>query len=76
MGCHVEMTRTPGRDYPLGSTYQPDEPPLQMTVGQLGAVREAAFEPPSDVHASSAYRRQLAEVVAGRATAQAAERAA
>ncbi|HSB39367.1 MAG TPA: xanthine dehydrogenase family protein subunit M [Gaiellaceae bacterium] len=41
-----------------------------------GAVREAAFEPPSDVHASSAYRRQLAEVVAARAAAEAAERAA
>lgn len=42
MGCHIEMTRTPGRDYPLGSTYQPDEPPLQMTVEQLLAVRTAA----------------------------------
>jgi aerobic carbon-monoxide dehydrogenase medium subunit len=40
------------------------------------AVREAAFEPPSDVHATSAYRRQLAEVVAARAAAQAMERAA
>jgi len=42
MGCHIEMTRKPGRDYPLGSKYQPDEPPLQMTVGQLLAVRDAA----------------------------------
>jgi glyoxylase-like metal-dependent hydrolase (beta-lactamase superfamily II) len=42
MGCHIEMTRTPGRDYPLGCTYQPDEPPLQMTVRQLTAVRDAA----------------------------------
>jgi aerobic carbon-monoxide dehydrogenase medium subunit len=40
------------------------------------AVREAAFEPPSDVHATSMYRKQLAEVVAARAAAQAAERAA
>jgi glyoxylase-like metal-dependent hydrolase (beta-lactamase superfamily II) len=42
MGCHIEMTRTPGKDYPLGSTYQPDEPPLPMTVEQLIAVRDAA----------------------------------
>ncbi len=42
MGCHIEMTRTPGRDYPLGALYQPDEPPLQMTVAQLVAVRDAA----------------------------------
>lgn len=42
MGCHIEMSRTPGRDYPLGAAYQPDEPPLQMTVDQLRAVRDAA----------------------------------
>lgn len=42
MGCHIEMRRTPGRDYPIGATYQPDEPPLPMTVDQLRAVRDAA----------------------------------
>ena len=42
MGCHIEMTRTPGKDYGLGATYQPDEPPLQMTIDQLRAVRDAA----------------------------------
>ena len=42
MGCHVEMTRQPGRDYPLSCGYQPDEAPLQMTVAQLTAVRDAA----------------------------------
>lgn len=42
MGCHVEMTSKPGRDYPVGCTYQPDEAPLQMTVQQLMAVRDAA----------------------------------
>ena len=35
------------------------------------AVREAALDPPSDVHASAYYRRHLAEVVAVRAVAQA-----
>jgi hydroxyacylglutathione hydrolase len=42
LGCHIEMTRQPGRDYPLGATYQPDEPPLEMTAAQLGNVRAAA----------------------------------
>jgi hydroxyacylglutathione hydrolase len=42
MGCHIEMTRTPGRDYPIGTRYQPDEPPLAMTVEQLQVVRDAA----------------------------------
>jgi hydroxyacylglutathione hydrolase len=42
MGCHIEMTTTPGRDYPLGSKYQPAEPPLQMTVSQLVEIRDAA----------------------------------
>ena len=43
LGCHIEMTSTPGRDYPLGCRYQPDEPPLQMTTAQLRAVRDAAI---------------------------------
>jgi glyoxylase-like metal-dependent hydrolase (beta-lactamase superfamily II) len=42
MGCHIEMSRRPGRDYPLGARYQPDEPALQMTMSQLRTVREAA----------------------------------
>ena len=42
MGCHIEMTRRPGRDYPVGCRYQPDERPLQMTVQQLIDLRDAA----------------------------------
>jgi hydroxyacylglutathione hydrolase len=42
MGCHIEMTTTPGRDYPAGTRYQPDEPPLQMTPRQLRDVAVAA----------------------------------
>ncbi len=41
LGCHIEMTRQPGRDYFLGCRYQPDEPPLQMTVAQLRELRDA-----------------------------------
>jgi hydroxyacylglutathione hydrolase len=42
LGCHIEMTRQPGRDYPLGATYQPEERTLEMTVAQLREVREAS----------------------------------
>jgi glyoxylase-like metal-dependent hydrolase (beta-lactamase superfamily II) len=42
LGCHIEMTRRPRRDYPIGATYQPDEPPLEMTTAQLGEIRTAA----------------------------------
>lgn len=42
LGCHIEMTSQPGRDYPLGTTYQPDEPPLQMTTTQLKTIHAAA----------------------------------
>jgi carbon-monoxide dehydrogenase medium subunit len=38
------------------------------------AVRSAAIEPPSDVHASADYRRHLAEIVAVRAVRKANER--
>ncbi|WP_082537579.1 MBL fold metallo-hydrolase [Angustibacter sp. Root456] len=42
LGCHIEMTRQPGRDYYLGCRHQADEPPLQMTLAQLRSVRDAA----------------------------------
>jgi hydroxyacylglutathione hydrolase len=41
LGCHVEMTGRPGRDYPIGATFQPDERALQMTTDQLRAIRDA-----------------------------------
>ena len=50
-------------------------PVLLETDAEAGAVQEAVrganLDPPSDVHASADYRRHLAEVVAGRALAQA-----
>jgi len=42
LGCHIEMSRTPGSDYPLGAQSHPDEQALQMTPAQLLAVRDAA----------------------------------
>jgi hydroxyacylglutathione hydrolase len=42
MGCHVEMTTRPGRDFPLGATYQPGERPLPMDQSRLAAIRDSA----------------------------------
>ncbi|GAA1944875.1 hypothetical protein GCM10009738_17860 [Kitasatospora viridis] len=41
LGCHIEMTTEPGVDYPIRTTYQPDEPPLQLTVRHLHEIRAA-----------------------------------
>lgn len=42
LGCHIEMTRKSGRDYPVGCTYQPDEPPLGMAPDRILAVHDEA----------------------------------
>lgn len=42
MGCHIEMTTTPGVDYPAGTTWQPNEPPLPMSPAHLDQVAAAA----------------------------------
>jgi len=39
LGCHIEMTTTPGVDYPVGWSYQPDEPPLELTQDHLGQIQ-------------------------------------
>jgi hydroxyacylglutathione hydrolase len=44
LGCHIEMTTTPGVDYPIRTIYQPDEPPLEMSVDQLRDLQRAAHE--------------------------------
>jgi len=44
LGCHIEMSGEPGRDHMLGQTYQPDEPPLQLGVADLAALRDATRE--------------------------------
>ncbi|MEC5190852.1 hydroxyacylglutathione hydrolase [Arthrobacter sp. MP_M7] len=42
LGAHIEMPSRPFRDFPLGSTFHPDESPLPMTAGDLKAIRDAA----------------------------------
>ena len=35
LGNHIEMSKTPKQDYPRGTTFQPDEHPLPLTVKDL-----------------------------------------
>jgi hydroxyacylglutathione hydrolase len=42
LGGHIEMTRQPGVDYAIRTAYQPEEPPLEMSVGDLRMLRRAA----------------------------------
>ena len=35
LGNHIEQTRTPFQDFPIGSIYHPDEHPLELTFGTL-----------------------------------------
>ncbi|MFD9518345.1 MBL fold metallo-hydrolase [Streptomyces sp. NPDC059979] len=44
LGCHIEMTTTADVDYPVGTTYQPDEPPLQLTTAHLHTLRRVLAE--------------------------------
>lgn len=41
LGCHIEMSIFPGKDYLIRTVYHPQEPPLQMTVEQLKSLRSA-----------------------------------
>lgn len=41
---HIEMTREPGVDYPIGTTWQPNEPPMQMTLEMLDQAVKATYE--------------------------------
>jgi len=41
MGTHIEMTSTPGVDYPIGSTFQPKEHSLELKPSHLIALYSA-----------------------------------
>lgn len=41
-GAHIEMSKTPRRDFSLGSPWHPNEADLALTTEQLKAVRDAA----------------------------------
>jgi len=54
LGNHIEMTNTQGKDYPVGTTFQPDEHILPLKVKDLLSLNEALIklgdEPTREVH--------------------------
>lgn len=44
MGTHIEMTNVPGEDYPAGSTFQPNEASLPLTLEDLLSLNKALNE--------------------------------
>ncbi|MDR7082746.1 glyoxylase-like metal-dependent hydrolase (beta-lactamase superfamily II) [Arthrobacter ginsengisoli] len=42
LGAHIEMSTRPFKDFPLGSSWHPDEASLPMTVRDLQTIRDAA----------------------------------
>ena len=43
LGTHIEMSNTPGDDFPIGSTYHPDEHPLQLGSQHLNELNTAVL---------------------------------
>lgn len=41
LGTHIEMTNKAGKDYPIGSTYQPNESSLPLTLQDLTTLNQA-----------------------------------
>lgn len=56
LGNHIEMTQTPGMDYPIGTTYQPREHQLSLSVHELkklaNALGKLGQRPTMEVHDS------------------------
>ncbi len=54
LGTHIEMSSTPGDDYPIGTVYQPDEHVLQLGIEHLielnDAVQAMGASPSFEVH--------------------------
>ncbi len=54
LGTHIEMSSTPGVDFPLGSTYHPDEHMLPLTRDHIVelwlGVRNMTLNPQIEVH--------------------------
>lgn len=40
LGAHIEMTRTPGRDYPQEAASHPDEHPLELPASSIAELRD------------------------------------
>ena len=56
LGNHIEMSESPGVDYPMGTVYQPNEHHLPLTVNELkelsNALEKLGDKPTKDIHDS------------------------
>jgi len=56
LGNHIEMTQTPGVDYPMGNIYQPNEHELPLSVLELkelsGSLTKLGDKPKKEIHDS------------------------
>jgi len=56
LGNHIEMTQTPGVDYPMGTVYQPKESALPLNVLELkelsSALKKLGDKPTKEIHDS------------------------
>ena len=56
LGNHIEMSQTPGVDYPMGNIYQPNEHELPLSVLELkelsGALTKLGDKPKKEIHDS------------------------
>jgi glyoxylase-like metal-dependent hydrolase (beta-lactamase superfamily II) len=50
LGTHIEMSNTPGVDFPLGSTHHPDEHPLQLDRSHLLELLDGLIGMQADPH--------------------------
>ncbi len=41
LGNHIEMTENPGKDYPVGTTFQPEEHVLPLKIKDLQSLNKA-----------------------------------
>lgn len=56
LGNHIEMSNTPGKDYVTGTTYQPDEHALPLSIAELEelntALKKSGDKPARETHNS------------------------
>ncbi len=58
LGCHVEMSTTPGQDFPVGMSHHPGERALELTVESLQRIRDVI-----DAHGGRPGRYVLDELI-------------
>lgn len=67
LGAHIEMMRTPGRDYPHEAATHPDEHPLELPASSIGELRAGLKTTPAVPDQPQVFERFIIYPVAARA---------